>query len=71
LFRDERAIFDLWRELIVQYDVRGKTAHDARLVAEMHRHGLSRLITFNAQHFARFSGIDVVHPDRADTLQPL
>jgi predicted nucleic acid-binding protein len=33
LFRDERAILDRWRKLVVNYDVRGKTAHDARIVA--------------------------------------
>ncbi len=42
------------------HDVKGKTAHDARPVAAMRRHGLSRLLTFNASHFARFDGIAVL-----------
>ena len=35
LFRDERGIFPVWRELVRQHDVKGKSAHDARLVAAM------------------------------------
>lgn len=70
LFRDERAILDRWRQLVVDHDVRGKTAHDARIVAAMQRHGIQRLLTFNPQHFRRFSGIDVIHPDDIGSLQP-
>jgi predicted nucleic acid-binding protein len=43
--------------------VKGKTAHDARLVAAMRRHGVNRLLTFNASHFARFAGITVLTPE--------
>jgi predicted nucleic acid-binding protein len=69
LFRDERAILDRWRRLVVDHDVRGKTAHDARIVAAMERHGIQRLLTFNPQHFRRFAGIDVVHPDDVGSLR--
>jgi hypothetical protein len=71
LFRDERAILDRWRQLVVQYDVQGKTAHDARLVAAMHRHGALHLLTFNDAHFQRFPGITVVHPEKVTTLPAL
>jgi len=67
LLRDERAILERWQELVVQYDVQGKTAH----VAAMNRHGLSKLLTFNDQHFRRFSHIDVLHPNKLDSLSPL
>lgn len=70
VFRDERAIFDLWQQLVVQNEVRGKTAHDARIVAAMQRHSVRRLLTFNDHHFKRFAGIEVVHPNDADGLQP-
>ena len=62
LLRDERGILQQWERLVVDHDVKGKTAHDARLVAAMERHGVRRLLTFNADHFARFRGITVVTP---------
>jgi predicted nucleic acid-binding protein len=33
LLRDERGVYDRWSMLVVQAEVRGKAAHDARLVA--------------------------------------
>ncbi len=62
LFRDERAIFPVWEELITRYEVKGKNAHDARLVAAMSRHGLKHLLTFNAPDFSRYAGITVFTP---------
>lgn len=70
LFRDERAIFDRWHELVVQHQITGKTAHDARLVAAMDRHRITQLVTFNDQHFHQFPGITVIHPENIDSLQP-
>jgi hypothetical protein len=40
----------------------GKPAHDARLIAVMHAHGLTVILTFDASGFSRYPGIDVVHP---------
>lgn len=68
LFRDERAIFGRWQRLVVQHEVHGKTAHDARLVAAMTRHKLTHLLTFNDTHFARFEGLTIVHPNHVDSL---
>lgn len=62
LLRDERGVYDHWRQLIVQHQVRGKPAHDARLVAAMQRHGLTNILTFNADDFRRFAGINVHAP---------
>jgi predicted nucleic acid-binding protein len=70
LFRDERAIFDRWHQLVVEHQITGKTAHDARLVAAMNRHGIKHLVSFNDQHFDQFPNITVVHPDNIDSLQP-
>lgn len=36
--------------------------HDARLVATMRTHGVSRLLTFDLDDFARYAEIEVVHP---------
>jgi predicted nucleic acid-binding protein len=59
---DERGIFGHWQSLVSTHDVKGKNAHDARLVAAMRRHGLVQLLTFNAADFARYPDIDVVTP---------
>lgn len=63
LLQDERAIFRQWKELVVAYNIQGKVAHDARLVAAMLRHGLVHLLTFNAAHFARFQEVTVHTPE--------
>jgi predicted nucleic acid-binding protein len=62
LLQDERTILSRWRELVSTYQVSGKPAHDARLVAAMLRHGLSCLITFNKGDFSRYSEVTAVHP---------
>jgi hypothetical protein len=41
--------------------ITGIRSHDARLVAAMQTYGIERLLTFNAEHFRRFS-IAVVDP---------
>lgn len=69
-FRDERAIFPEWEKLVVQHQVAGKTAHDARLVAAMIRHGMKHLLTFNAADFARYAGITVFTPDQVLHASP-
>ncbi len=69
LLLDERGVFGRWRDLVTSYEVKGKNAHDARLVAAMQRHGVANLLTFNGQDFARFMGINVYSP--ADVLNGL
>ncbi len=61
--RDERGILELWEKLVGQYEVRGKNSHDARLVAAMQKHGMSRLLTFNGADFRRYSEIEVLDPE--------
>jgi predicted nucleic acid-binding protein len=56
------AVFPRWEQLVVQYQVKGKEAHDARLVAAMFVHGVGRLLTFNTSDFQRYHGIIVVSP---------
>ncbi len=60
--RDERSVFEHWRELIRQHGVVGRGAHDTRLVAAMIRHRIPRILTFNTVDFARYSGISIVDP---------
>ena len=63
LLRDERAIFEHWERLVGAHDVKGKNAHDARLVAAMRRHSLTHILTFNAQDFSRYPGITILTPE--------
>ena len=59
----------VWRDLVVQYRVHGKPAHDARIVAAMRLHGVARILTFNGRDFARYAGIIVIHPQNCATSQ--
>jgi hypothetical protein len=52
--RDERRVFDLWLDLVERYNVEGKSAHDARLVAAMQHHSVSNLLTINKADFSRY-----------------
>lgn len=61
-YRDERAVYSTWRQLIARHSVRGKPAHDARLVAAMNRHGLKHILTFNTSDFVRYLGIQIIDP---------
>ncbi len=61
-YRDERAIFDRWEELVTRHEVKGKNAHDARIVAAMLHHHLTHLLTFNHSDFRRFTEITVLSP---------
>jgi predicted nucleic acid-binding protein len=51
-----------WRRLLVTHSVSGVQVHDAHLVAAMHIHGVSRILTFNTRDFARFTDIEAIHP---------
>jgi predicted nucleic acid-binding protein len=68
LLRDERGIFSRWRDLVRQFDAKGKNAHDARLVAAMQRHGLTHLLTFNVADFQRYATIQTLDPQSLPTL---
>lgn len=54
LVRDERAVLDHWLKLVVEFQVVGKNAHDARLVAAMQRHGIEHVLTLNPSDFSRY-----------------
>ena len=51
-----------WRRLVVLHQVRGKPTHDARLVAAMHVHAVTHLLTFNDADFRRYPTISVLTP---------
>jgi predicted nucleic acid-binding protein len=62
LLPDTPAVYQVWENLVIQYQVSGKPAHDARLVAAMQVHGLTAILTFDRTGFSRYAGIEVVHP---------
>jgi predicted nucleic acid-binding protein len=59
---DTPTLFSEWRRLVTAHQVSGRNAHDARLVAAMAVHGLTPLLTFNTQDFARYPGVTALHP---------
>ena len=62
LLPDTPAIYPIWESLVTQYQVVGKQAHDASLVAAMKAHGLTAILTFDRTGFSRYPDIEVVHP---------
>lgn len=62
---DSISLFSHWSKIVIEHDVRGKLAHDARLVAAMHSHGINELLTNNVQDFQRFPGIRIHTPRTA------
>lgn len=62
LLDDTPAILLTWESLVTAHAVLGKNAHDARLVAAMLVHGVTRLLTFNDQDFRRFTAVAVLTP---------
>lgn len=63
---DEASILPLWKKLVVEHDVKGKTAHDARIVAAMLHHKVGGLLSYNATDFLRYKEVIVRTP--ADVL---
>ena len=59
---DGEAVYKEWRRLVERHGVSGAKVHDARLVAAMMVHGVTRLLTLNVADFARYSGITAVDP---------
>jgi predicted nucleic acid-binding protein len=59
---DTSSVYAEWRRLVVAFTVSGVQVHDARLVATMRVHGVTRILTFNTADFARYPGITALHP---------
>jgi len=52
LLPDTPATYPVWEELVTRYQIAGKPAHDARLVAAMEVHGLTSILTFDRTGFS-------------------
>jgi len=62
LLPDSLAVHEEWRKLPITHVVSGVQVHDARLAAAMIVHRVKRILTFNDLDFARYTGIEAVHP---------
>lgn len=60
LREDKRSTVKKWRKLCQTYQISGKRAHDARLVAWMIKQGVAELLTLNAQDFQVFNSLIAV-----------
>jgi len=61
LLTDDLDIYYYLEDLVRSRTVLGHKGHDAHMVAWMHRHNVTRILTFNAKDFARY-GIAVIDP---------
>jgi len=57
-------LYEEWERVVKMHRVLGRNAHDARLVAAMHVHGIEKILTFNVKDFVRFGDITVLDPAR-------
>jgi predicted nucleic acid-binding protein len=65
---DGPRVYAVWRNLVATRSVSGKQVHDARLVAAMMVHGVTRLLTLNTADFKRYPEITAVHPRAVGVL---
>lgn len=62
LYPDPDDLVEVWLHICRRYDVKGKSAHDARLVAFASSHQLEAIVTLNPQDFARYKDLQVICP---------
>ncbi len=60
---EDLASYAEWKALVKMHRVQGAKVHDARLAALMKTHEIPLILTFNIADFARFSGVEALHPD--------
>ncbi len=63
LLPDSQAIYLEWRKVVLLGGVLGKQVHDARIVAAMNTHQITKLLTFNTKDFKRFKHITLIDPN--------
>jgi predicted nucleic acid-binding protein len=60
LLPDTAEIFPTWRRLVLEHRVSRIQVHDARIVAAMTVHQVSKILSFDLNDFKRYTGIAVV-----------
>jgi predicted nucleic acid-binding protein len=58
---DPPDLLDRWLALVAQHGIAGARSHDARLVAAMQTHRITRLATFNASDFRKLP-VNIIDP---------
>lgn len=51
------ALLAYWQNLVKKFDLKGSQTHDARLVAYMQAHGITKLFTLNLEDFRKYKKI--------------
>ena len=62
LLADKPEILYHWLNIVTDTNIRGKRAHDARLIAVMRAHAVDCVLTFDRSDFSAFTGIRAVDP---------
>jgi predicted nucleic acid-binding protein len=62
VLREPKSAYQKWKELLLRYNISGKSVHDARLIALMKGYRIKRILTLNPSDFGRYSGIEVISP---------
>jgi predicted nucleic acid-binding protein len=63
VLHDSPEVLDLWLDMVVAHDLKGKRIHDAHLLATMKANGVFRLLTCNAADFPAEADISILTPD--------
>lgn len=59
---DPPSLTEKWLTFVVEREVSGKRAHDARIAVAAALHGIHNVITFNGDDFGGFGPVSAVHP---------
>ncbi len=62
LLPDVPAIYNVWKQIVTTYKVKGVRVHDARLVAIMSVYAVESILMFNTADFGRFTSVRAIHP---------
>jgi len=62
LLPDDANVYATWRSLVTTHRVVGVQVHDAKLAAAMLAHDVPCILTLNTADFARYGGIEAMHP---------
>jgi predicted nucleic acid-binding protein len=62
LLEDRPEVYQYWKQYVDQHQIVGVNAHEARLVATMQVHGVTRILTFNVNDFKRYQHLEVLTP---------
>ena len=63
ILHDPPEVLDIWLDLVVACNLKGKRIHDAHLLATMKANRVSTLLTFNTSDFPAVSGLAILNPE--------